>query len=168
MTIASGENFRESRSHGPLLTWQAFTVRLVMLSVASIVVAPLLVRYAKTPDGSDAFYVGIAWQFAVWGVIDLGFALNGFREINPIRKLDPSERDQVSARKAENILRVLKTSRWQNAIWLVLGAITLTAGYLFHSASAAGHGVGVILQAMLLVMFDRSFSAALSRSLHPG
>lgn len=148
----------------PLQTWRAFSFVLASVSIASIAIAALLVPYARTPDGRDAFYVGIAWQFAVWGLIDLYFAVSGIRETSKLSRLEPSERDVTVGERVGRLSKLLKSSRWQDAVWLLLGALTLTAGYLFHSAATAGHGVGVIVQALILFSFDRRFSLALRES----
>lgn len=148
----------------PLAVWRAFSFRLACLSIMSIGLALPLVMFTQTPDGSDPFYVAVAMQFAIWGLIDLVFALLGLRETSRILRMPADTRSDHARTRAESLLSLLRKSRWQNAMWITSGVALLIVGYAIWSPSWAGHGVGVIVQAALLVWFDARFYESLSRA----
>ena len=143
--------------------WRTYTLRLVVIALVSIALAWPLSRFNREIDGSgDPFYVALAWQFAIWGLIDLGFAFNGLIGLRRTATLDPAARDAAIVDTRAKILAALKFNRWLNALWLAMAVALLIWGYAVWSPSLVGHGVGVFVQAMALVVFDRAFNRALA------
>ena len=141
--------------------WRTYTRRLLALSVLSIALAWPIARMNVSVDGRDPFYVALAWQFAIWGAIDLIFALSGEVGLRRVGRMSESERDAEVMRRREKILGALRFNRWLNAVWVATGIALLVWGYRSWSPSLVGHGVGVVVQAFGLVIFDRAFHRAL-------
>ena len=144
--------------------WRTFTRRLALLAIVSMALAWPLAMMNRDPASGmrDPFYVAVAWQFAVWGAIDLAFALNGERGLRQVRNLDPSPRHEEIGRRRGLILGALRFNRWLNALWVAMGVALLIWGYRSVSPSLVGHGVGVSIQAVALIVFDRAFFRALN------
>lgn len=143
------------------IIWRRYTRRLAALSLLSIALAPPLATMNRSVDGRDPFYVAMAWQFAIWGIIDLGFALSGFVGLRTVGRMPGSTRDEEVMRRRGKILRALRFNRWLNAVWVATGVALLVWGYSKWSPSLVGHGAGVVVQAVGLVIFDRAFKRAL-------
>lgn len=141
--------------------WRTYTRRLLALSLLSIALAWPLARMNVSVDGRDPFYVALAWQFAIWGAIDLLFAISGEFGLRSVGRMSDGERDAEVMRRREKILGALRFNRWLNAMWVAMGVALLIWGYSVWSPSLVGHGVGVCVQAMGLVIFDRAFRRAL-------
>jgi hypothetical protein len=120
-------------------------------SMASISISiPLFL--AHTP-----FPVGVAWQFASWGVIDLIFAAFGSLQAAKLAKQSPG----VQAAAAKKLERTLVFNFKLNYLWTGGSLAVLLAAWPLQSASLAGHGLGASLQALLLFVFDRVYVARL-------
>ena len=143
--------------------WRTFTRRLIAIAVVSIALAWPLSRMNRAVDGVDPFYVALAWQFAIWGLIDLGFALNGEIGLRRTSRLPPGEREAELASTRTKILGALRFNRWLNAMWIAMAVGLLIWGYAAWSPGLVGHGVGVFVQAIALVVFDRAFYRSLDR-----
>ena len=141
--------------------WQRHNRRLLAVAATSILAALGLWLAAPSPDGRDPFYVALAIEFVIWGVIDAWFAIAGSREIAAIDRLGEPERDEALAHKYRTLRRLLRVNNWLNILWLATGAGLMAWGYGAWSPSLAGHGVGVLVQAIALTVLDLGFAAAL-------
>jgi hypothetical protein len=92
----------------------------------------------------------IAWQFIIWGGINLLFALNGIRTH---RRFDSTQ--------ARGLIQFFVNNSWMNVAWTLLGVVTLAIGLWMVNAGIITHGVCVIIQALFLVGFDQQFKKAL-------
>ncbi len=99
-------------------------------------------------------FSAIAWQFSVWGGINLVFGLNGLRT-----------RSAFDRPAAEKLVKILGTSQMLNNVWLAMGLATVAIGWVLGSAGTVAHGVCVLVQAAFLVGFDRLFESKLVCSL---
>ena len=144
---------------GPIAT--RFAVRrrmswvLTVWSVASVaagaVALPLL------PAGSE-FWTAVAWQFLIWGAIDLVFAGVGVWQARPSNAEAAGSEEQ-----ARKLLGALRFNGKLNWLWLAGGvaliAWSAAAGW---KASLLGHGVGVLVQGGFLFAYDKRFAADLA------
>lgn len=143
--------------------WRTYTRRIIVISLVSIALAWPISRFNHSiAPGGDPFHLALAWQFAIWGLIDLGFAINGLVGIRRTAKLDPAARDAEIASTRTKILDALRFNRWLNALWIAMAIALLIWGYAVWSPGLVGHGIGVFVQAMALVIFDRAFYRALN------
>jgi hypothetical protein len=131
---------------GVSATHLAFTRVFLAWSVLTLIIGVAVIWMPIRPDVRSA----VAWQFIIWGGINLMFALNGLRTH---RRFDPAA--------SENLIAFFENNGWMNVGWTLLGVITLAAGLLMANAGIITHGVCVIVQALFLVMFDQRFKAAL-------
>ena len=146
-----------------LSVWRTYTHRLLALSLLSIALAWPISRFNRSVDGFDPFHVALAWQFAIWGAIDLIFAVTGEFGLSGVSRMTGGVRDAEVMRRREKILGALRFNRWLNAVWVTTGVALLVWGYWAWSPSLVGHGVGVSVQAIGLAIFDRAFHRALTR-----
>ena len=116
---------------------------------------------AASPDGRDAFYFAVAIEFVIWGAINALFAVLGMREITRLNALARPARDEALLIKGLSLRRLLRFNHGLNVLWLSIGIALLVWGYRVWSASLVGHGVGVLLQAILLSVLDFAFAKAL-------
>lgn len=156
-----------SDSRGPdpsqaFAVWRTYTRRLLALALLSIALAWPLSRMNVSVDGRDPFYVALAWQFAIWGAIDLLFALNGELGLRKVGRMDGAARDAEVLRRREKILGALRLNRWLNVVWIATGVALLAWGYRAWSPALVGHGVGICVQSIGLAIFDRAFRRALT------
>lgn len=135
-------------------------VALAVFALASIAIAWPIWIASLGPEGRDAFYTALAIQFAVWGVIDLGFALHGLPSLLRMSHADSHAIESMRTRT----LAALRISGRLNLVYLAVGVALLAAGYHQWSATLCGHGIGVLLQAIPLTLLDASFRRGLLAS----
>ena len=146
-----------------LAPWQHHNARLSLFAMLSLIASMALWFAAQTPDGADPWYLAIGIEYAVWGAINLGFAISGLRGVAHIRSLDSAARSVSAIRRTQELLRLLRISTWLNVVWLTLGAALVVCGYLAWSGALVGHGFGVLTQAIVLTMLDACFLRELNR-----
>ena len=135
------------------------TAALLLLAIASMLAAWPIRDVNASPIGRDAFYVAIAWQFAIWGAIDALFAIHGLVGVARAGRADASAAETMRT----GLLRALAVSRRLNGVYLLIGVALLIWGFIAQSPALCGHGVGVLVQAALLVAIDESFVRGLRR-----
>lgn len=144
-----------------LAVWRTYTRRLAGLSLLSIALALPMPWMNLSADGRDPFFLALASQFVIWGLIDLAFAVHGLIGLRSVGRLTGAARDAEVLARREKILAALHFNRWLNAVWVATGVGLLIWGYVAWSPSLVGHGLGVTIQAVGLVVFDRAFRRAL-------
>lgn len=138
-----------------LASWRRHNGRLGISSFTSIVIALALYSFAPTPDGRDPVYVAPAIEFVAWGLINLGFTISGIRGANRVTS------DELAIAKGRELARLLRINAWLNVVWISLGVVLIAWGYRAWSPSLVGHGVGVLVQAIVLTILDRVFEREL-------
>ncbi len=103
-----------------------------------------------------------AMQFAIWGVINAVFAFGGIAQA---RRADATpatpETWEVEDADRRRVLKILRFNFGLNWVWLATGVVLLAWGGATQSPALLGHGVGVLVQAAFLTVFDRVFHARL-------
>ena len=133
---------------------------LLVWSVASIlaggITLPLL------PDGSK-FWSAAAWQFLIWGGIDLIFAAAGVWQARRSNAAVAGSEGQT-----RKLLGALRFNQKLNWLWLASGVALLAwSAHAGWQRSLLGHGVGVLVQGGFLFVYDRRFEHDLAAAAAP-
>lgn len=140
-----------ARYSGLLMQWSAGSVLLAIAMFIAMTYQEIAAR--------RAILGAVAAQFLIWGLIDAVFAFAGLRQARRADAGAFAPADEL--RDAQNFLRTLAFSMNLNWIWLTIGAVLIGAGIIFNSAPPVGHGIGVLIQAGFLAVFDFSFLRAM-------
>ena len=130
---------------------------LLVWSVVSVLAGG--VALAALPPGESAgrkFWSAVAWQFLIWGAIDLAFAAVGVWQVRP-----SNATAAASDAQAQKLLGALRFNGKLNWLWVASGVVLLAWGAVARSTSLLGHGVGVLVQGGFLFGYDRRFLAML-------
>jgi len=138
------------------LRWRMTRV-LLWFSIGSIVGGTAIVLLSH-----EGWTDAIGWQFAIWGGIDLIFALMGVRQCSRAKQ---GLLDDLA--EAESLRKSLRFNGGLNWLWVALGTVLIAWGAATASTTLVGHGIGVLLQGGFLFFFDRLFLRKLSRLLDP-
>ncbi len=130
------------------------TMLLLGVSIGSVLSGISMIGFAGQ---ANIWLAAIGWQFAIWGAIDLIFALLGLRQC---RRADQDLLDDQA--EATQLTKSLRFNGKLNVLWVVIGLALFVPGAMLGNASLIGHGVGVLLQGGFLLGFDRAFLAKLS------
>ena len=87
----------------------------------------------------NSFLKAISIQFLLWGIIDF------------ILGLIPIIRNKISERK--KLYKILFFNSFLDIIYILVGLI-LIFEFVFEGEATIGHGFGVIIQAIFLLVFD--------------
>ena len=87
----------------------------------------------------NPFLKAISIQFLLWGIIDF------------ILGLIPIIRNKISERK--KLYKILFFNSFLDIIYILVGLI-LIFEFVFEGEATIGHGFGVIIQAIFLLVFD--------------
>ena len=87
----------------------------------------------------NPFLKAISIQFLLWGIIDF------------ILGLIPIIRNKISERK--KLYKILFINSFLEIIYILVGLI-LSFEFVFEGEATIGHGFGVIIQAIFLLVFD--------------
>ena len=133
---------------------------LLVWSVASVaaggVALPLVP--AKPRPAAAEFTSAVAWQFLIWGAIDLVFAGLGVWQARAANADHAGGEPQT-----RKLLGALRFNRKLNWLWVGGGvALIVWSALTGWAASLLGHGVGVLVQGGFLFAYDRRFERDLS------
>jgi hypothetical protein len=129
---------------------------LTIWSLVSIAAGVPLLPLAALPSA-------VGWQFLIWGVIDLGFAVLGERHTRLARSRPPDDlRDLAEAR---SLLAALSFSKRLNLLYLATAIILAVFACFNASPSLYGHALGVFVQGGFLTVYDHWYSRAVARRL---
>ena len=90
----------------------------------------------------NPFLKAISIQFLLWGIIDF------------ILGLIPIIRNKISERK--KLYKILFFNSFLDIIYILVGLI-LIFEFVFEGEATIGHGFGVIIQAIFLLVFDTNY-----------
>lgn len=123
-----------------------FSWGLTAWSLVSIVAGLGLWRWG------GEFRVAAGMQCAIWGAIDLVFAVAGVRQAaRADRRLSPP----ADVEEGQSLLRALSVSHKMNWMWLAMGAGLAVWAASTANAGLWGHAVGVGVQGGFLFVYDR-------------
>ncbi|MDB5328731.1 MAG: hypothetical protein JWM57_4300 [Phycisphaerales bacterium] len=147
-----------------LRSTQAWTLAIVAMASIAIGLVLILIR---GEDGVSVVRHAIGWQFAIWGVIDLGFAGMGIAQSVKVSRTPPcpqAEADEFLG--AEKLLRTLRLNHQFNTIYVLIGVALLVWAGLAHSPALLGHGAGVLIQGGFLFVFDLAYTHRFERLMY--
>jgi hypothetical protein len=108
-----------------------------------------------------AFVGAIGSQFAIWGAIDLVFAVMGWRQSWKVAGALPAAEELVEGVKLGDFLQF---NHWLNVAYVAVGCgLGLMAVFASGDGrlALAGHGAGVLVQGGYLLWLDRRNEARL-------
>lgn len=148
----------ESQELEQLDIWQfnhALSRRLLGINVVNVWLGRRLMR-------GQGFWKGVGTQAVSWGVINIGIAV--FGTLGTRRKLDSLDDPQDDAAMREqtrSLHRILRINAPLNLLYIL-------GGYLWarrskYDAYQRGNGWGVVLQGILLLIFDTFHLSRISK-----
>ena len=108
----------------------------------------------------------VATQFLIWGLINLVFAFMGLKDKDPA-SLDwslPATRDDVM-KKLLGIAKWIHFNHKLDMLWVGSGVALLVAFAIWRADALLGHGIGVLVQGVALMIIDRTFDAKLKQAI---
>jgi hypothetical protein len=108
----------------------------------------------------------VATQFLIWGLINLVFAFMGLKDKDPA-SLDwtlPATRHDVM-RKLLGIAKWIHFNHKLDMLWVGSGVALLVAVAIWRADALLGHGIGVLIQGVALMLIDRTFDAKLKHAI---
>jgi hypothetical protein len=132
-------------------TWSIFSTAAGALGI-------YFLKSRATQAGIDALNA-VAWQFAIWGLINLVFAWLGVRQSVGIARQPPDW--TAESADGNKLLNILKFNHKLNWLWMAIGVALTVPGLLLHNNTLLGHGIGVMIQGGFLMVFDRSLARRL-------
>jgi hypothetical protein len=120
--------------------------RLLAWSAISIVSGFFLLRGNK-------FWKGVGWQFIGWGAIDAMIALFGNASANQrIDNMDNPGDTTIQEKEADNLQKILWVNTGLDVLYMLGGKNWSDKDK--GDGSRAGHGLGIALQGLFLLIFD--------------
>jgi hypothetical protein len=99
-----------------------------------------------------------AAQCVMWGLLNTAFALFG------LRQAQQADRTPVTSTiivrefiERDRLLRLLRFSVWVCAGFIAASSLLLAVGAWFRSPAAIGHAGAMLIQTLVLLLFDRAF-----------
>jgi hypothetical protein len=120
---------------------------------SSMVIALIgfVVDRSLASHGAQLIVRGIAAECMAWGLVEVGGTLIVLRQTQVAQR----RRQQLDTNAHDKIVRLLRFVARLSIAFLLIGLIGMMWGLFTHAPLLIGHGLGVLIQCLFLLLLDR-------------